>query len=113
MAGPEQVLQQAILVKWGKHPRLRLFRRNVGAMRDDSGRLVRFGIPGQSDLHGWLAPAGRAIELEIKTPSGRVSEPQQNWIDTALEFGVAAAVIRSMSEADAFFEELLGEQSHA
>jgi hypothetical protein len=48
----EQVIQQRIRLELGRGP-VRLWRNNVGALRDEHGRLVRYGLaPGSSDLIG-------------------------------------------------------------
>lgn len=42
-----------------------LSRQNTGAGVNPKGKVVRFGQPGNADLHGTL-PDGRTIDLEIK-----------------------------------------------
>lgn len=53
------------------------YRRNVGVARTQRGEVVRFGIPGQADIGGIYR--GRAVEVEVKTDEGRLSEAQKRW----------------------------------
>lgn len=52
-----------------------LWRTNTGAARIGN-RFVRFGIKGQSDLQGVLAPSGRAVFVEMKAERGK-QKPEQ------------------------------------
>ena len=56
---------------------IRLFRRNVGTVRVGQ-RVMRFGIAGQCDIQG-LWKRGVALELELKTATGRLSPEQRAW----------------------------------
>lgn len=69
-------------------------------------RRVRFGLHvGSSDLIGWksvkitTAMVGqvfaRFLALEIKTPTGRTTDDQRNFIDVVNQHGGTAAVVRS------------------
>ena len=54
------------------------YRRNVGVFRAMRGNgVVRAGIPGQADIGGMYR--GRAVEVEVKTQQGRLSEEQRRW----------------------------------
>jgi hypothetical protein len=59
-------------------PDLRLFRRNVGAAKMPSGRVVRFAIKGQCDTYG-ICDGGRHVEVELKALHGRLSPEQRAW----------------------------------
>lgn len=61
------------------------------------------GGVGGPDLFG--AVAGRALGLELKSPTGRVEPEQIAWHEAARGKGVRIAVVRSMSEARAAIEE--------
>jgi hypothetical protein len=67
-------------------PKLRLFRRNVGAGKLDSGIFVRFNIKGQCDVFG-LFQGGRHIELELKAKRS-LSPEQEVWRDWCIQWGV-------------------------
>ena len=63
------------------------------------------GLPnGFSDLCGVQKSDGRAVFIEVKTPRGRVSENQKNFLKQMQQYGAIAGVCRS--ETDAFI--LLG-----
>lgn len=67
-------------------PDLRLFRRNIGFAPD---ARVRFGVPGQADVYGYLARAvAIPLELELKAHGGRLSEPQKRWRDFCFQFHI-------------------------
>jgi len=53
--------------------------------------------PGFSDLFGVL-PGGKALFLEIKTPKGRPTEAQTNFLVQAKCAGAAAGVARSIED---------------
>ena len=55
-------------------------RQNTGAMRNAQGRLVRFGIKGNSDLTGmtgrsWGERAGLKIDIEVKKEGWKPPRP--------------------------------------
>lgn len=77
-----------------------LWRNNAGALRDDAGRQVRYGLAvGSADLVGILAPSGRLFALEVKTPTGRVSPDQVRWAKLAESMGAFVRTVRSVDEA--------------
>ena len=87
---PETQLQQRIRLSCSRG-RARLFRNNVGALRDaETGRLVRFGLaPGSADLIGWrtvtIGPEhlgqqlAQFVSLEVKAP-GRIRSTRRNQV---------------------------------
>ena len=100
MATPESKLLAEIREALGGEVDLVLWRNNTGALRDDTGRQVRYGLAvGSADLIGILAPSGRMFALEVKAPGGRVSLEQERWIRLAESMGAFARVVRSVPEA--------------
>jgi hypothetical protein len=101
----------------GSTPEGRLLRRIVEALRGESdllvwrntvgvgehdGRRVTYGLAlGSSDLIGLLAPRGRFVALEVKTPDGRLTEHQARFLERVRQHGGIAAVVRSVDEARA------------
>lgn len=88
----------------------RLFRNNVGMVKDQQGRMHRFGLcKGSSDGIGWHSmivtpdmvgkPVAVFLAIEAKTATGRVSKEQQNFIDRVEEAGGIAGVARSAEDA--------------
>jgi hypothetical protein len=87
----------------------RLWRNNVGALRDQRGQLVRYGLcPGSSDLIGLrtvvVTPdmVGQRIALfcavEVKD-RGRPTEQQQAFINLVQQAGGRAGIARSVPDA--------------
>lgn len=74
----ESTLQARLLLLAPERlPDLRLFRRNVVVARTEN-RTVRAGLPGQSDLYGYVR-GGRVIEVELKAAGRYLSPPQRAW----------------------------------
>lgn len=80
----EAQVTQAVLAKWGSHPRLRFYRTNTGAAMI-KGRLVIFGVPGQADYTGMIRPEGRYIALEFKRSKGGVQSEEQKKFQAFVE----------------------------
>jgi hypothetical protein len=104
----EQLVQNSIRAALGRGP-VRLFRNNTGALKDESGRLVRFGLaPGSSDLIGWRTVevtedmVGSSIAvftaIEVKD-RGRPTPQQLNFLEAVTNAGGIAGVARSIEEA--------------
>ena len=106
----EHEIQQRIRLACGRGP-VRLWRNNTGALVDQQGRFVRFGLcKGSSDLIGLrsleITPEllGRRIAqfvaLEVKTPLGTLSPEQRAFLRLVEKLGGVAAVCRSVNEAE-------------
>lgn len=71
---PEGAVMQALLGAKGRkgylhHCRLgRVLRHNVGAMKLETGRVVRFGEVGKADIEIQLAGDPRSVWIEVKRP---------------------------------------------
>ena len=105
----EHEIQQRIRLACGHGP-VRLWRNNSGALVDQQGRLVRFGLAkGSSDLIGLrtleITPdlvgqrIAQFVALEIKTTRGVVSPEQRAFLDLVEQLGGLAAVCRSVEAA--------------
>lgn len=101
----ETALQNKIRLAVGKLKDVRLFRNNVGMING-----VQFGLcVGSSDLIGFQSVTvtpemvGQKIAvftaIEVKTESGKVSEPQTKFIEMVRKFGGIGAVVRSVDDA--------------
>jgi hypothetical protein len=110
----EHEIQQRIRLVCGRG-RVRLWRNNTGALVDQQGRFVRFGLcKGSSDLIGLrsleITPelVGRRIAqfvaLEIKTGSGTVSPEQRAFLQLVQQLGSLGGVCRSIAEAQAVLD---------
>lgn len=82
-----------------------LYRNNVGACIDQTGRRIQFGLcPGSADLIGWtpvvVTPdmVGKTVavftSIELKSINGRVSDTQQAWCKAVLRDGGIARIMR-------------------
>ncbi len=110
----EHDIQQRIRLACGRGA-VRLWRNNTGALVDQQGRFVRFGLcKGSSDLIGLrsleVTPGmvgqrlAQFVALEVKAPQGVLSPEQRDFLRLVQELGGVAAVCRSVEEA----EQLLG-----
>lgn len=98
----ETEVVKSIMLALGNEPDFRLWRNNVGALPDVTGRVVKYGLaPGSADLIGILAPWGRLIALEVKThrKGSKQSEDQRNWERVVREMGGVYEVVRTPDEA--------------
>ena len=82
----------------------RLLRNNVGALKDDRGVHVRFGLcAGSSDLIGWTHD-GRFLAVEIKLPGKHPTREQASFIEAVLAAGGRAGVARSVEDLERILE---------
>ena len=106
----EHEIQQRIRLACGRGP-VRLWRNNSGALVDQQGRLVRFGLcKGSSDLIGLrtleITPdlvgqrIAQFVALEIKTARGVVSPEQRAFLALVEQLGGLAAICRSVEAAE-------------
>ena len=106
----EALLKDILVRLHNEFEGLRLFRREVGLfMKPRTGRHIKIGLAGQSDLYGFYK--GQHIEIEIKTGSGRLSKAQQNWRDLCLTCGVKWCLARSVDDALNLIKEIEDEKS--
>jgi hypothetical protein len=110
----EHELQQRIRLACGRGP-VRLWRNNSGALVDQQGRLVRFGLcKGSSDLIGLRTleittdlvgqRLAQFVALEIKTTRGLVSPEQRAFLALVEQLGGVAAICRSVEAAEQVLE---------
>jgi hypothetical protein len=116
-AGPshEAKVQNTIRLALGRGL-VRLFRNNTGALKDQSGRMVTFGLcKGSSDLIGWrtitVTPdmVGRQLAvfaaIEVKD-KGRATPEQLAFIEVVRKAGGLAGVARSIEEGQRILDDL-------
>ena len=110
----EHEIQQRIRLACGRGP-VRLWRNNTGALVDQQGRFMRFGLcKGSSDLIGLrsleITPemvgqrVAQFVALEVKTASGVVSSEQRAFLQLVQQLGGVAAVCRSIEQAQAVLD---------
>ncbi len=75
---------QAAIIEYAWYTfRLKLYRRNTGAMPatyNGKKRFVRFSEPGQADLWGIQPKTGRHVECEIKRQGKTPTDLQELWL---------------------------------
>ncbi len=77
-----------------------IFRANVGSGITYDGRHFDTGLPkGFSDLFGFRKSDGRAVFIEVKSPTGRVRSEQINFIQKMQIYGALAGIARSVEDA--------------
>ena len=82
----------------GARSDIRIWRSNSGAATTHRGALVRFGVPGQADISGILAPSGRRIEIEVKSATGRQTQQQRRFQAMIERMGGVYILARSVGD---------------
>lgn len=110
----ESDIQKTIRIHVSQHQLGVLFRANVGEAwtgdrieKNLDGSITihrprRFNTglpPGFSDLFGVTA-GGRAVFIEVKSATGRLSPEQENFLRQMAKLGAAAGVARSTEDAE-------------
>lgn len=104
----ESEIQSQIRLRLGSRPDVRLFRNHVGTVRDERGRVHRFGLmPGSADLIGWVVVDGVAVFLsvEVKSATGKTGPQQIVWADAVNKMGGIAFIARSADDAETQLEQ--------
>lgn len=107
---PETEILQQIRLTAGGVSGVRLFRNSIGVARFDNGATIPYGLcVGSSDLIGWrsvrITPGmvGKTIAafvaIEVKTPTGRTTPEQSNFIQAVRKAGGMAGIATSPTEA--------------
>ena len=92
----EAKVQASVLLAIGSLDGVYVERRNAGAFMGRGG-LVRAGVAGVADI--LCVVDGRAVALECKTQTGRLSTVQKRWRDAWRKAGGFYAVVRSPHQA--------------
>ena len=92
----ETSIQNAIRIALSKHG-IKTFRMNIGKFRTQDGRWISIGIKGMSDL--LALKNGKAIWIETKTPVGKASKEQIQFIKVMKQDGCKAGFARSVEDA--------------
>ena len=76
-----------------------VFRVNVGRFKTEDGRWFDTGLPkGFSDL--MAVKDGKVYFLEVKTPTGKASNEQLNFLAVMRDrYGCVTAIVRSVDDA--------------
>lgn len=106
----ETEIQKRFQIAACKNKSIRLFRNQTGVYALKDGRYLQSGLAkGSADLIGWktveITPdmVGKKVavflSVEVKTPTGRLSEEQQNWLNKVNQDGGIALVARNPDDA--------------
>jgi hypothetical protein len=96
-----RAVDQYLTIKHIPHWRI-----NTGCLKNEHGRLVKFGSVGMSDFYA-IGPGGISIWIECKRPEGgRLSAPQHEFLDEINRNGGIGIVVNSI---DSLEEQLKGE----
>lgn len=78
MSNAETGIMREILCALSQLPESLWWRQNTGVFRSFDGReIIRQGIPGMADIGGMIG--GLAVQVEVKTPTGKLSKEQVRW----------------------------------
>ena len=81
---------------------------NAGTFRVGD-RRISGAETGTSDILA-CSRTGKFCAIEVKTPTGKVSEVQEHYMARVAECGGSVAVVRSMLDLEAFCEVVDGEK---
>ena len=109
MRNPETNIMNKIMLSMSKKGYL-IWRNQVGLFKTMDGRTVNIGIKGSSDLMAVkptvITPemVGQTlavfVAVEVKTATGRQSEPQKKWQKAVEKLGVKYILARSENDID-------------
>jgi hypothetical protein len=92
-----QRLQKDLILALGSRPDVRAWPRFVGY---DPVHQVSYGINGETDVQGVVAPHGRSFFIEIKTGEAVLSKDQKNFKKMVLKFGCIYLLCRLGPDRD-------------
>lgn len=72
------------------------FRSNTGVAQKKA-RFVRFGLKGQADITGVIAPTGRFLAIEAKNEAGRQTADQKKFQRAVEKYGGLYILARSVA----------------
>lgn len=103
-----QKLVEEILLNVGSRPNIRCWIRSVGVGRAlHSNNVISWGMKGESDLQGIIAPSGRMLAIEVKTGSGELSKEQIRFRDMVIKFGGLHILARSLLDVTSILDSNL------
>lgn len=100
----ESEIQSLILLEASKRGH-RLWRSNAGSIQTKHGTWVKLLPAGFADVFGFRGSDGKFIAIEVKKPTGRLSEHQKKFAEWAKTQPIIYGVARSSAEAIDIIEE--------
>ena len=103
----ETTIVKNIILKIGEvYPtQIRAWRNNTGAAKNENGRFVRYGLVGSADISGLMAPNGRRLEIEVKTPKGYATVKQKAFGAMINDMGGLWILARSFEDVQKELDE--------
>lgn len=78
---------------------IKAWRQNVAAIKIGR-RFIRFGVPGQSDIMGYLPPNGRILAVETKRVGEVLTDEQRDFLADVNASGGLGLVVYHLDELD-------------
>ena len=104
MTKSESEIQSEIMLEASKRGH-RLYRSNAGSIQTKHGSVIKLFPKGYPDLTGFRKGDGKFVVIEVKKPSGRLSEHQKKFAEWASTQPILYGVARSSSEAIKIVED--------
>ena len=104
MSKSEATIQAEIILEASKRGH-RLWRSNAGSIQTKHGGVVKLYPRGYPDLTGFRKGDGKFLVIEVKKPSGRLSEHQKKFAEWASTQPILYGVARSVDDAIKIIEE--------
>lgn len=91
----------------GALPNVRVWPRVVGVGRAlKTNNVIRYGLMGESDIDGIIAPLGKRLSIEVKTGKAIRTPQQKRFAEMIIKFGGLYVLARSMDDViEAFKQE--------
>lgn len=98
-----------IMLAVGSSPNIRIWPRVVGVGRaiGNPDQVIKFGMKGESDIDGIIAPYGRKLSIEVKTGSAVLNKDQEKYRAMIEKFGGLYIEARSLKEVLAKLEKYM------
>jgi hypothetical protein len=93
---------QVQILDFLRYNHFKFWRNNVGAIKYDM-RFVRYGEVGSPDI--MAIKNGKFYAIEVKSPTGKLSEAQELWLAEANQHGAIVIIAHSIDE---FIEQFVG-----
>jgi hypothetical protein len=78
--------------------RIPIWRQNTGALKNEHGYYIRFGIKGSADITGIDPKTGRRIEIECKVPGRTLRKEQREFLDMINKWYGIGICVHSVDE---------------
>ena len=98
MTKSESEIQSEIMLEASKRGH-RLYRSNAGSIQTKHGGVIKLFPKGYPDLTGFRKTDGKFVVIEVKKPTGRLSEHQKKFAEWAKTQPIIYGVAKSVEEA--------------